>query len=136
MKASERVVKALMERGLTEESLLHMSNTDLQTLRDEFNGDKEMQNYLGPLEHRAFTREVVQEHGPVKGAIGQALLIPSYSVKKVADSLLNAAFSIGTPQRSDPSLEEISQAFQGVVDGLGEPRKPTPYQPATKKKSP
>ncbi len=68
---------------------------------------KEEQNRLAPLAHAKFTEGVVTET-PI-AAIPMAAAIPIYTAGK----------AIGTIKtRSNPSWEEVSQAYKGIGKGL------------------
>lgn len=66
------------------------------------------QELLGPMEHRAFAREYAQE-SPLAAAISLPFAIPAYSAYKATGL---------SKSRSPASLEEIKQAYLGLLEGL------------------
>lgn len=87
------------------EALAKLDFTELRRLRAQPGAN---QNLLGPAEHRAYARELVQE-SPVLGTIQMALATPAYEAGKVAGLFRG---------RSDPSLYSMGQGYAGIWDGL------------------
>lgn len=79
---------------------------ELLRMRDNAKSRAE-HNRLAPYEHRAFAREAVADNPLMALPLGVAT--PLYTLGKAA-GLLKA--------RSDPSLEEILQAYRGIGEGL------------------
>lgn len=71
--------------------------------------DKELQNKLAPLEHRAFAREFATE-SPIKASVSLPFAIPLYTASKALGLQPNA--------RSDASIEEMMQGYKGLVEGV------------------
>lgn len=67
------------------------------------------QAQLAPMEHRAFAREFATE-SPFKAAVSLPFAIPAYTASKFL-GLTNA--------RSPASLNEMTQGFVGLGEGLG-----------------
>lgn len=86
------------------------SHSDLYNARMSTD-DKAIQNALAPYEHRAFTREAVQDSAvPIGAAIGLAAAIPGYQASK----------ALGMEKsRSDPSLKQAVEGYKGIAEGLG-----------------
>lgn len=68
---------------------------------------KEEQNKLAPLAHAKYTEGVVTDN-PIT-AIPLAAAIPIYTTGKAIGAIKT---------RSDPSWEEVSQAYKGISKGL------------------
>ena len=66
---------------------------------------REQQGFISPYEHRAFSREVVQEN-PLM-AISLLAAIPAYQGYK---AVMGA--------RSEPSLDQVLQGYAGIGDAL------------------
>lgn len=66
---------------------------------------REQQGFISPYEHRAFSREVVQEN-PLM-AISLLAAIPAYQGYK---AIMGA--------RSEPSLDQVLQGYAGIGDAL------------------
>lgn len=65
------------------------------------------QNYLAPIEHRAFAREVVRDNPLMAGSL--AVATPLYEIAKL----------LGLKQaRSKPSFRSLGQGFVGIGEGL------------------
>lgn len=103
--------------------------TELQQARE--GASPEAQKQLGPLEHRAFTRELVQENAAM--AIPMALATPAYTAGKTIartppmpgaqglpyNILQQLAKSQGLHKtRSPASVEEVMQGYMGILEGL------------------
>jgi len=76
------------------------------------------QQQLAVAEHRAFAREWTQE-SPVAATLSLPFAIPAYSVAKY----LGRTFQIPAlydKQTTDPSFKEITEAYKGLGEGLGE----------------
>ena len=89
-----------------------MTWQQLQDLRDKNAGDQQMQQQLEPFEHRAYARESVAEN-PLN-ALKFAFMIPGYQAAK-ASGILDSDAST-TPA----SLDQVTQGFAGIGDGLKE----------------
>ena len=85
--------------------LAKMSHYDLYKQRLLPGAD---QNYLAPFEHRAFTREAV-ENNPLM-ALPVAASIPIYEIAKLLHLQKGA--------RSDPSIASYLQGSFGIGEGL------------------
>lgn len=72
--------------------------------------EKELQNLLAGFEHRAFAREAVADNPLLSVPIGVAA--PLYQLSKFAPRFT------GNKSRSDPSMEQLGQAYSGVGEGL------------------
>lgn len=84
------------------------SHAELLLIRKNASQSAASQAILGPIEHRAFAREFVEDEGKM-GALGMAIAIPAYS----------AAKALGlTSARSPASFAEMKQGFAGVAEGL------------------
>lgn len=90
------------------DKMAEMSHGDLYSLRAKLK-TKEAQDIVAPYEHRAFTREYVEEN-PVTGTLGMVAAIPAYQALKSAGQ---------TSSRSGASLEQAKQAAIGVAEGVG-----------------
>lgn len=88
--------------GINDES----SHAELSIARNKAT-TKEQQNELGPAEHAAFAKEVVQENPWM--AIPVGLAIPLYEAAK-ATGILEG--------RSDASFDSITEAYKGIYKGL------------------
>lgn len=86
--------------------LSNLSFEEMYHLRKLYEGNQDMQNYLGPYEHQAFTRGVVSEQP--YGALPMMAMIPGYELKK----------TITGEGRSDPSLRSMAMGYKGVFQGL------------------
>ena len=86
--------------------LSHLSFDELIHLRDLYEGNQEMQNYLAPYEHEAYARTLVREHP--YGALPMLAMVPGYQVKKMVTG----------EGRSEPSLAELSGGYKGIIKGL------------------
>lgn len=96
-------------------SLIAMSHAELYNARAK-STNKDEQDKLAPLEHRAFAREFAQE-SPVKAAASLPFAIPAYA----------AAKAMGVTQsRSGASTEQMKQAFLGLFEGLRKPKEDKP----------
>ena len=95
-----------MPNELPYPDLSDLSFEELLAIREKYNGNKEMQNYLAPYEHQAFARKYVSEN-PI-GALPMLAMIPGYEAKKV----------ITGEGRSDPSLKSIGYGYKGLMLGL------------------
>lgn len=84
------------------------SHSALYNARENASSQTE-QNYIANAEHRAFAREVTAENPAM--AIPLLAAIPAYQGAK-ALGLTNS--------RSEPSLEQASEAYKGVGEGLSE----------------
>ena len=89
-----------------------MTWNDLQDLRAKNAGDQQMQQQLAPFEHRAYARESVADN-PLN-ALKFAFMIPGYQAAK--NSGLWSTDASTTPA----SLDQLTQGFAGVGDGLKE----------------
>lgn len=97
-------LKELMGVPKSEEDVL-LEFSNLAKLRE--GASKEEQNRLAPLEHGKYTEGVVTEN-PLQ-AIPMSLAIPAYTTGKAVGAI---------KARSDPSWEEVSQAYKGIGRGL------------------
>ena len=92
-------------------ALVSLSKSDLSKLPHDLlystrsRVPKEQQNKIAPAEHRAFAREVVAED-PLM-AISLAAGIPAYQLYKTIQGA-----------RSGPSLDQVTQGYAGIGDGL------------------
>lgn len=78
---------------------------------------REEQNVLASQEHRAFAKEAVAEN--------PALALPI----SAAIPLYQGAKALGlTPSRSEPSLEQATEAFKGIGEGLVEGASLPPWE--------
>lgn len=102
-------------QGVGDRRYSGMSWDDLYDLRNQYGRADPMQNVLAPMEHRAWARELVTEK-PIRGAIGQAVLIPVYTAVKSNPTL--AKLFDADKARSKPSWEEMKQAYIGIGEGL------------------
>ena len=82
-----------------------LSHAELQRMRDE--AAPEAQGMLAPYEHRAFAREATAEN-PLM-ALSLAAGIPAYQLAKLLGL---------TQSRSAPSLDQITQGYVGIGEGL------------------
>ena len=82
-------------------------------LRASYPQDQEVQNDLGPEEHRQFLEEVTQR-SPLLGTL-LAAGVPVYSALKMVGVNLGGT---GEMKTSRPSLEEIGGAWTGYGRGL------------------
>lgn len=87
------------------EYLAQLSHADLYRMRSQKGANQGM---LGPYEHRAFAREFAGER-PLAAALSLPFAIPAYSLSKKL-GISNA--------RSPASLEEMKQAYIGLMEGL------------------
>lgn len=86
------------------------SHSELLDVRGKVDrNDKDLQNKLAPLEHRAFAREFAQE-SPIKAAVSLPFAIPLYTASK--------ALGFQPKARSDASVEEMMQGYKGLVEGI------------------
>lgn len=85
-----------------------MSQADLLAIRARAGDNPALQNLIAPYEHRAFAREWTAED-PWIAAPSLAVATPAYSLAK----LLSAHGG-----RSEPSMAEITQGYQGIWEGL------------------
>jgi len=90
--------------ALTPQQLGRMSHADLYNARNYV--PREQQNKISPYEHRAFAREATAEN-PWMG-VPIALATPLYQAYKAVDGR----------SRSRPSLDQVTQGFTGVGEGL------------------
>jgi hypothetical protein len=79
----------------------------LESMRE--GAPKAEQDRLAPFAHRAYARQVVREN-PAQ-ALGLAAAIPAYTASK--------ALGI-TKTRSGASVEEMTQGYAGVLEGLAQ----------------
>ena len=87
------------------EYLAQMPHSELYRMRNQKGANQGM---LGPYEHRVFAREFAQE-SPLAAAVSLPFAIPAYSGYK--------ALGMGN-SRSPASLEEMKQAYLGLMEGL------------------
>lgn len=87
------------------EYLASLSHEDLARLRNQTGANQGM---LGPYEHRAFAREFAGER-PLAAALSLPFAIPAYTGYKALG---------GGKARSPASLEEMKQAYIGLMEGL------------------
>lgn len=87
------------------EYLAQLSHADLYRMRGQKGANQGM---LGPYEHRAFAREYAKE-SPLSAALSMPFAIPAYTGYK--------ALGMGN-SRSPASLEEMKQAYIGLMEGL------------------
>ena len=85
-----------------------MSWEDLINLRKKYEGNQEMQNYLAPYEHQAFSRELTQEKPYMAASLGAA--VPAYYLYKLATG----------KGRSEASLDTVQGGYKGILQGLQE----------------
>lgn len=86
------------------------SHADLLATRNKVDrNNKELQNKLAPLEHRAFAREFATE-SPIKAGVSLPFAIPLYTASK--------ALGFQPRARSDASIEEMMQGYKGLIEGL------------------
>lgn len=83
-------------------------------LRQKFAGDQDMQNLLGPVEHKQFLQEVTKTD-PLLGTILLAAA-PAYTGLKALG--INVSDD-KTTLTSAPSMDEIFAALDGYLRGLG-----------------
>lgn len=86
--------------------LSNLSFDELRAIRERYNGNQEMQNYLAPYEHEAYAREDVS--GRPYMALPYLAMVPGYQIRKL----------ITGEGRSQPSLAELSGGYRGVIRGL------------------
>lgn len=89
--------------------LAQMPHSGLMQLRDSVPPNSPLQAQLAPYEHRAFARELTQENPFM--AVPLAIATPSYQLGK-----LLSPSNLGA--RTQPSLEELLQAYRGIGEGL------------------
>lgn len=97
---------------LSDDQLAAMTHAQLSQLRDAYPDNKDMQIRIAPFEHQAFAREYTKER-PVAGTLGLMGAIPLYQLAKVGGFMQNGGTA--TP----PSLNQMTQAYKGVAQGLG-----------------
>lgn len=95
------LVRLLSDREMLEK----MGHTKLRRLRDT--SPAALQPYLAPFEHRSFAREEVADN-PLS-AIPLSFMIPGYQGAKGL-GLIGA--------RTPPSIDQITQGYSGILDGL------------------
>jgi hypothetical protein len=114
--ANKPIIAALVQEGRTKNALQipsdaemeKMSFEDLWLLRNRIPRDSPDQKRVAPYEHRAFTRQTVQDQ-PLTAPLGHMITIPGYQLYK--------ALGMGN-SRTGPSLEQAKQAYKGVWDGM------------------
>lgn len=97
-------------RPYTDEELANLDQQTLLGMR-RVNSSQPDQNLLANYEHRAFARETVAEDPLMAPLLGVA--IPAYSIAKALPKSLT-----GNRSRSEPSLEQVRQGFNGIGDGM------------------
>lgn len=102
-----------------------MSHEQLQEMRQNLAWDDPMQGALGPAEHRAFAREMVQ--GDPKTAIALSGMIPGYQAAKwigrgglgpLPSIPAKALLSAFGPKISQPSLSQMLGGYRGILEGF------------------
>lgn len=81
-----------------------MDPYQLTRLRDQYSPNDYMQGVLGPMEHKAFVREL-RQNDPL-AALSMLFAIPAYSAAKGL-GILNA--------RSPASWDEVFAAYEGLL---------------------
>lgn len=94
---------------LIAQQLAKMEHYKLMQLRNTPNVD---QDYLAPYEHRAFSRELLQEKPYYAPAVAAA--IPVWEIAK-----LLSPTNLGS--RSKPSIQSMIQGYKGMGDAFGLP---------------
>lgn len=94
----------------SDDELARLNQRRLLELRKSAPNQAE-QNRLANYEHRAFARETVAEDPLMAPLLGVA--IPAYSIAKALPKSLT-----GNKSRSEPSLEQVRQGFNGIGDGM------------------
>lgn len=95
------LANTLMDLG--QDQLAQLPHALLYQARERL--PREQQGFISPYEHRAFSREVVQEN-PLM-AISLLAAIPAYQGYK---AVMGA--------RSEPSLDQVLQGYAGIGDAL------------------
>lgn len=88
------------------EGLAGLDHATLYMLRERAR-NQALQNTLAGYEHRAFAREAVGENPWMALPIG--LAAPLYQASK---------FMPGNQSRSQPSFDQLGQAYMGIGEGL------------------
>lgn len=90
---------------MADKSLSEMSHAELYRLRGQPGADQAL---LAPFEHRAFSREFVQEN-PLAASVSLPVAIPLYMLAK----------KLGLQKaRSPASVDEMFAGYQGLIEGL------------------
>jgi hypothetical protein len=90
-----------------------MSHKNLQSLRNKYSSNQEVNSYLAPYEHRAYARESV-EVNPLLAPLFAELLIPGYQVAKILDLPIGAT----EDKPTSPDLKQLEQGYIGVGEGI------------------
>lgn len=94
----------------SDDELARLNQDRLLELRKSAPSQAE-QNRLANYEHRAFARETVAKDPLMAPLLGVA--VPAYSIAKALPKSLT-----GNRSRSEPSLEQVRQGFNGIGDGM------------------
>ena len=94
----------LFDDSYDPEGLAGLSHADLYMLRDQL---PQYQGLLAPYEHRAFAREAVSKNPLL--ALSIATAIPLYQLQKLFGA---------SNARSAPSLDQMTQGYKGIWEGL------------------
>ena len=86
----------------------NMSHADLLNLRNSLSDTDPRHKELAPYEHRAFAREWAQE-SPLLASASLPFAIPAYTAAKALGAV---------SARSPASLDELTQGYRGLGEGL------------------
>jgi len=109
------ISKTLPKDLPSEEQMSSMPFNELKGLREKHTGNRMVQNYIAPYEHRAMNREIVPSGGILNGLLQTSALsvaTPTYALAK-SQKLL--------PEDVDTSNQyasELKQGFIGIGEGL------------------